>query len=165
MEFIFFLLVIYGLYTIFASGGTQSSLPRSATDLLYISVEKDVDFGWDTNKPKKEDFTLYKVKGEGALPNQHAMELSAALYIYDDESNLPLLSNFAQTDESTNSRVFRRDINLGYQTPGLYFPKKVELTNVILEGIHHPHKGEKNLRFCYVIFLIANDRLTLEMEI
>ena len=152
MEFIFFLLVIYGLYTIFASGGTQSSLPRSATDLLYISVEKDVDFGWDTNKPKNEDFTLYKVKGEGALPNRYAMELSAALYIYDDESNLPLLSNFAQTDESTNSRVFRRDINLGYQTPGLYFPKKVELTNVILEGIHHPHKGKRTLDFVMYFF-------------
>ena len=80
MELIFFLLVAYGLYSIFISSDSQSSLPRSARDTLYISVEKDVDLGWDKNKPKNEDFTLYKVKGEGVLPNQHGMELSAALY-------------------------------------------------------------------------------------
>ena len=139
MEFIFLLLFGYGIYSMLSSGADQSSLSRSARELIHISVKKDLS--------KNENFTIYKVQGEGLLPNKYAMDLSAALYIYDNETNLPFLSNFTQTYESSNSRVFRRDINLGYLESGLYFPNMVDLTNVIMEGIQHPYKGERRLDF------------------
>ena len=148
MELILLLAFGYGIYSMFSSGADQSSLPRSAKELLYISVEKDT--------AKNDDFTIYKVKGEGLLPNKYAMDLSAALYIYDDETNLPLLSNFTQTDESSNSRVFRRDVNLGYLESGQYFPNMVDLSNVILEGIQHPYKGDRKLDF--VLFFYDSNR-------
>ena len=80
------------------------------------------------------------------------MDLSAALYLYDSETNLPFLSNFSQTDESPDSRVFRRDVNFGYGAPGQYFPNPVPLSNIILEGIQHPHQGERNINVILYFF-------------
>ena len=71
------------------------------------------------------------MQGEGKLPNPYGMHLVGALYIYDEK--YPVLSNFTQTDESENSRVFRSDINFGYvEMPGNYYPSWSTLASVIL---------------------------------
>ena len=138
MEFIgliiFFVIVRMILSGIFGAAD-QALLPSSAKKLLSLSLEKDAS--------KDEGFTIYNLNGVGVLPNPTAMDLSAALYLYDSETNLPFLSNFSQTDESPDSRVFRRDVNFGYGAPGQYFPNPVPLSNIILEGIQHPHQGER----------------------
>ena len=122
----------------------QALLPSSAKKLLSLSLEKDAK--------KDEGFTIYNLNGVGVLPNPTAMDLSAALYLYDSETNLPFLSNFSQTDESPDSRVFRRDVNFGYGAPGQYFPNPVPLSNIILEGIQHPHQGERNINVILYFF-------------
>ena len=122
----------------------QALLPSSAKKLLSLSLEKDAS--------KDEGFTIYNLNGVGVLPNPTAMDLSAALYLYDSETNLPFLSNFSQTDESPDSRVFRRDVNFGYGAPGQYFPNPVPLSNIILEGIQHPHQGERNINVILYFF-------------
>ena len=147
MEFIgliiFFVIVRMILSGIFGAAD-QALLPSSAKKLLSLSLEKDAK--------KDEGFTIYNLNGVGVLPNPTAMDLSAALYLYDSETNLPFLSNFSQTDESPNSRVFRRDVNFGYGAPGQYFPNPVPLSNIILEGIQHPHQGERNINVILYFF-------------
>jgi uncharacterized tellurite resistance protein B-like protein len=147
MEFIgliiFFVIVRMILSGIFGAAD-QALLPSSAKKLLSLSLEKDAS--------KDEGFTIYNLNGVGVLPNPTAMDLSAALYLYDSETNLPFLSNFSQTDESPDSRVFRRDVNFGYGAPGQYFPNPVPLSNIILEGIQHPHQGERNINVILYFF-------------
>lgn len=147
MEFIgliiFFVIVRMILSGIFGAAD-QALLPSSAKKLLSLSLEKDAK--------KDEGFTIYNLNGVGVLPNPTAMDLSAALYLYDSETNLPFLSNFSQTDESPDSRVFRRDVNFGYGAPGQYFPNPVPLSNIILEGIQHPHQGERNINVILYFF-------------
>ena len=147
MEFIgfiiFFVIVRMILSGIF-DAGDQPVFPSSAKKLLSLSLEKDAK--------KDEGFTIYNLNGVGVLPNPTAMDLSAALYLYDSETNLPFLSNFSQTDESPDSRVFRRDVNFGYGAPGQYFPNPVPLSNIILEGIQHPHQGERNINVILYFF-------------
>ena len=147
MEFIgliiFFVIVRMILSGIFGAAD-QAFLPSSAKKLLSLSLEKDAK--------KDEGFTIYNLNGVGVLPNPTAMDLSAALYLYDSETNLPFLSNFSQTDESPDSRVFRRDVNFGYGAPGQYFPNPVPLSNIILEGIQHPHQGERNINVILYFF-------------
>ena len=147
MEFIgliiFFVIVRMILSGIFGAAD-QALLPSSAKKLLSLSLEKDTK--------KDEGFTIYNLNGVGVLPNPTAMDLSAALYLYDSETNLPFLSNFSQTDESPDSRVFRRDVNFGYGAPGQYFPNPVPLSNIILEGIQHPHQGERNINVILYFF-------------
>lgn len=147
MEFIgliiFFVIVRMILSGIFGAAD-RALLPSSAKKLLSLSLEKDAK--------KDEGFTIYNLNGVGVLPNPTAMDLSAALYLYDSETNLPFLSNFSQTDESPDSRVFRRDVNFGYGAPGQYFPNPVPLSNIILEGIQHPHQGERNINVILYFF-------------
>ncbi len=147
MEFIgliiFFVIVRMILSGIFGAAD-QALLPSSAKKLLSLSLEKDAK--------KDEGFTIYNLNGVGVLPNPTAMDLSAALYLYDSETNLPFLSNFSQTNESPDSRVFRRDVNFGYGAPGQYFPNPVPLSNIILEGIQHPHQGERNINVILYFF-------------
>ena len=147
MEFIG-LIIIFVIVRMILSGifgaADQALLPSSAKKLLSLSLEKDAS--------KDEGFTIYNLNGVGVLPNPTAMDLSAALYLYDSETNLPFLSNFSQTDESPDSRVFRRDVNFGYGAPGQYFPNPVPLSNIILEGIQHPHQGERNINVILYFF-------------
>lgn len=147
MEFIG-LIILFVIGRMILSGifgaADQALLPSSAKKLLSLSLEKDAS--------KDEGFTIYNLNGVGVLPNPTAMDLSAALYLYDSETNLPFLSNFSQTDESPDSRVFRRDVNFGYGAPGQYFPNPVPLSNIILEGIQHPHQGERNINVILYFF-------------
>ena len=147
MEFIG-LIIFFVIVRMILSGSfgaaDQALLPSSAKKLLSLSLEKDAK--------KDEGFTIYNLNGVGVLPNPTAMDLSAALYLYDSETNLPFLSNFSQTDESPDSRVFRRDVNFGYGAPGQYFPNPVPLSNIILEGIQHPHQGERNINVILYFF-------------
>lgn len=134
MELIFAIVILFFLF----GGWQELTKPAQAKKYLYTKVIKK----------SEKDHTAYEVHAEGKLPNPWGMHLVGALYIYDEEANLPCLSNFTQTDESQNSRVYRSDINFGYvEMPGNYFPNWSPLAGVILEGIHHPHKGNRELNF------------------
>ena len=122
-----------------------SNISPNAQKTLNISISKDTSL--DSN-----DCTVYNINGIGSFPNKYGMELVGALYIYDVESNLPFLSNFSLTDESSSSRVFRRDVDFGYIDTGKYLPKLTPLTNVILEAIQQPYKGERSATFSMFYF-------------
>ena len=118
---------------------TKSNKSESEKKLLYTNISK--------NSSEHKGFTVYDVKLKGLLPNKHRMNLCGVLYLYDEESRLPILSNFAQTYESSESHVFRRNIEFGHMDTGKYFPNWTPVTNVVLEGIQHPYKGTRQLSF------------------
>ena len=150
MEIVFFLifLLIIGTLAWFSISQDISEVDNTspnAKKILNIRISKD------TSRSSNE-YTVYNVKGIGSLPNRHSMDLVGALYIYDEKSNLPFLSNFSFTDESSSSRVFRRDVNFGYVDTGKYLPKLTPLTNVILEATQQPYKGERKIKFSMFYF-------------
>ncbi len=137
MEFIGIIIFLYVASLVW----DEVTKPAQAKKFLYTKVRKKIE----------EDHTIYEVQGEGKIPNPWGMHLVGALYIYDEK--YPVLSNFTQTDESENSRVFRSDINFGYvEMAGNYYPSWSPLASVILEGIHHPHKGDRKLKFTIFYF-------------
>ena len=83
------------------------------------------------------------------------MNLVGALYIYDEETKLPFISNFDITNESEESRVFRREVDLGSPNAGLYYPKFINITNYALEAIQPPYKGRRSAKIV-VFFFDAN---------
>jgi len=151
MEIFFFFIVIVIVLAIIESNskskqGSQheASIPKNQRELLYLKITKD--------NSKNDGLSFYNIETQGLLPNRYKMNLQGALYLYDDRSSLPFLSNFSQTDESESSRVFRRNINLGVRDTGLLFPNWVLISNYALEGIQHPYSGDRKVRFEVIYF-------------
>lgn len=157
MEWIVAFLVLWGISALISSNSDDTSSnsnphqqkpPKNQTQNLYLKISKDT--------VKKEGYTFYNVEAEGRLPNNYAMNLVGALYLYDDETALPFLSNFNATNESRNSRVFRRNIDFGFQEAGLFYPKFSNIANYAFEGIQPPHKGSRSVRITAYFFDAAN---------
>lgn len=138
MELIGLLFFGWIIYTVLKNIGYQEASAQSAVEPLKTSVSLN-------NENISKDLTLYDIKAKGNLPNFRSMHLVGALYIDDKETNLPFLSNFSDTDESPESRVFFQEIDFGYQDAGKYLPNWTPLAGFFLEGIQHPKKGERVL--------------------
>ena len=133
MELIGLLFFGWIIYTFVKRVGYQEASAQSAVEPLKTSVSLN-------NENISKDLTLYDIKAKGNLPNFRSMHLVGALYIDDKETNLPFLSNFSDTDESPESRVFFQEIDFGYQDAGKYLPNWTPLAGFFLEGIQHPKK-------------------------
>ena len=156
MEILVALVIGFILYSFFSSNESpsdssssgQNTGSRNQKEPLYLKVSKDQD--------KKDGFTFFNVAAAGLLPNHYDMNLVGALYIYDEETKLPFVSNFDITNESEDSMVFRREVDLGFQNAGLYYPKFVNITNYALEAIQPPHKGSRSVKI--VVFFFDADK-------
>ena len=101
MEILVALVIGFILYSFFSSNESpsdssssgQNTGSRNQKEPLYLKVSKDQD--------KKDGFTFFNVAAAGLLPNHYDMNLVGALYIYDEETKLPFVSNF----DITNGRV------------------------------------------------------------
>jgi len=157
MEWFIAFLVLWGICALISSNSDdtasnsnppQKKPPKNQTHNLYLKISKDTS--------EAEGLTFYNVEAEGLLPNNSAMNLVGALYFYDDETGIPFISSFDFHEESTKSRVFRRNIDLGFNDAGKYYPKFIPISNYALEGIRPPHKGSRSVKIVAFFFDAAN---------
>ena len=157
MEWIIAFLVMWGLATILSSNSEDMSSnsnppkkkrPKNLTQNLYLKISKDTS--------EAGGLTFYNVKAEGLLPNNSAMHIVGALYFYDDETGFPFHSTFDFNEESTKSKVFRRNIDLGFHDAGKYYSKFLTISSYTLEGIQPPHEGSRSVRIVAFFFDAAN---------
>lgn len=132
---------------------SNPDIPKNQKELLYLKITKE--------KANKDNLSIYNIDVQGLLPNKYKLSLIGALYLYDEESGHPFLSNFTQTDESSTSRVFHRSINFGPQNAGLFFSDWVPVSKFFIEGIQHPHSGERRVRVA-VFYYDANTPVIFE---
>ena len=151
MEGIVVLLVI-GFFIWALNQPTANSSSSSKVDNSYNDQEKFL-YTTITKDSSENKLSVYNIKCKGLLPNQqYGMNLIGALYIYDDKTKLPFISNYTGTDESETSIVFKQNINFGFMEAGMYFPDWVKLANVVIEGIEHPIKGKRKVNFTIYYF-------------
>jgi len=147
MEWIIFFLILWALAASAASekkSNSQQKLPKNLTELLYLRISEVTS--------KTDGFISYDVAVQGLLPNLNSMNLVGVLYLYDDETKAPFVSNFTETDESPKSRVFRRNISFGFKEIGLYYENWQPITNYCLGGIRPPRKGNRKVNFAVFYF-------------
>ena len=128
-------------FLLFRGGKYPRDSRDAATTLMHIRLQKD--------RANSDIFAVYNliVRGLAPITSRQSVELRATLYIYDEETGLPVFSNFSQTTESEISRVFCQHINFGRLGIGHYLPNWVNATNVIAEGLQPPYTGTRTLRF------------------